>query len=238
MLGFIKEDTSVKVTTRILALAASLAVFGMSTLSTHAQNPPPAPQRGAPPPGPTPSPNGFRLDLIDGSRATYRVQEQLAGINFPNDASGSTNAVTGTIQIGPDGTINSAQSKLTVDLRTLKSDQDLRDNYLRTRVFDTEKFPMIEFVPRRLQGLTYPFPSGAGAQAGFQLVGDMTIKGVTKEVAWTVVATFVGDNVAGRAKTTLDFATFNLTKPTLARLLSVNDKIDLEVELRAKRTPL
>jgi len=229
----------VRVNTRIAVVAAVVTVFGMSTPWTHAQNAPPAPQRGAnPPPAPTPAPNGIRVDLGEGTRATYRVQEQLAGINFPSDASGSTNAVTGTVQIGPNGAINSAQSKLTVDLRTLKSDQDLRDNYLRTRVFDVEKFPTVEFVPRRLEGVTYPFPSGAGAQAGFQLVGDMTIRGVTKEVASTVVATFNGDNIAGRAKTTFDFAMFNLPKPTLARLLTVDDKINLEVELRAKRTPL
>jgi polyisoprenoid-binding protein YceI len=226
---------------RILALAAGLAVLGTSALPLQAQNPAPAaPQRGAapPPPAPTPAPNGLRLELVDGTRATYHVQEQLAGINFPSDAEGSTTAVTGAIHFGPDGALNPAQSKFTVDLRQLKSDQDLRDNYLRTRTFEVEKFPTLEFVPRRAQGLTYPFPSGAGAQAGFQLVGDMTIKGVTKEVTWTVVATFVGDNVAGRAKTTFDFAMFNLTKPTLARLLSVDDKINLDVELRAKRIPL
>jgi polyisoprenoid-binding protein YceI len=231
----------VKVDMRTLALAAGLALFSVAAFPVQAQNPATAaPQRGAnpPPPGPTPSPNGIRIDLVEGTRATYKVQEQLAGINFPSDAEGSTSAVTGAIQIGPDGAINAANSKLSVDLRQLKSDQDLRDNYLRVRVFDTEKFPTMEFVPRRAMGMTYPFPSGAGAQAGFQLVGDMTIKGVTKEVAWTVIATFVGDNIAGRAKTTFDFATFTLPKPTLARLLSVDDKINLDVELRAKRTPL
>jgi len=234
----------VNVYSRILAVAASLAL-GMSTLTTHAQNPP-APQSPAtpprpaapPPPAPTPAPNGVKLELVDGTKATYAVQEQLAGINFPSEASGTTNSVTGAIAVGPDGAIQSGQSKLTVDLRTFKSDQDLRDGYIRTRVFDTEKFPFAEFIPRRAQGLQYPFPSGAGAQAGFQLVGDMTIKGVTKEVIWSVVTTFSGDNVAGRAKTTFDFATFSLPKPQLARLLSVDDKINLNVEFRAKRIPL
>ena len=41
---------------------------------------------------------------------------------------------------------------------------------------------------------------------------------------------------AGRATTTVDFATFNMTKPSLARLLSVDDKIELEVEFRFKRS--
>jgi polyisoprenoid-binding protein YceI len=237
----------VKVYSRRLALALGLAVCASYVLPTAAQNPP-APQTtpaapgragGAPPPpAPSPAPNGLKLELVDGTKATYRVQEQLAGINFPSEAAGSTSAVSGAIAIGPDGNINSAQSKFTVDLRTFKSDQDLRDGYIRTRVFDTEKFPLAEFVPRRAQGLTYPFPSGAGAQAGFQLIGDMTIRGVTKELTWLVVTTFSGDNIGGRAKTTFDFATFALPKPQLARLLSVDDKINLDVEIRAKRIPL
>ena len=66
----------------------------------------------------------------------------------------------------------------------------------------------------------------------------MTLHGVTKEVTWNVVATFGNDRVAGRATTTLEFATFNLTKPSLARLMSVDDKIELEIEFRAKRSAM
>ena len=73
------------------------------------------------------------------------------------------------------------------------------------------------------------------AQAGFQLIGDMTLHGVTQEVTWNVVATFGNDSIAGRATTT-QFPTFKLTTPSLARLLSVDDKIELEIEFRCKRT--
>jgi hypothetical protein len=50
------------------------------------------------------------------------------------------------------------------------------------------------------------------------------------------VATFGNDLVGGRATTTLLFPAFNLTKPSLARLLSVDDKIELEIEFRCKRS--
>jgi polyisoprenoid-binding protein YceI len=76
------------------------------------------------------------------------------------------------------------------------------------------------------------------AQAGFQLIGDLTLHGVTKEVTWNVVATFGNETVGGRATTTLLFADFNMGKPTLARLLSVDDKINLEVEFRCKRSAM
>jgi hypothetical protein len=67
-------------------------------------------------------------------------------------------------------------------------------------------------------------------------VTDMTLHGVTKEVTWNVIVTFGNDAVNGRATTTTEFATFNIAKPQLARLLSVDDKIQLEIEFRSKRT--
>lgn len=195
-----------------------------------------APQPGGraqtPPPDPT---KPHKLEITTGTRARYKVQEQLAGINFPSDAVGTTEAITGTIVVNPDGSIASG-SKLTIDLRTLTSDQSMRDGYIQGRTLETEKYPMLEVVPKRAVGLPSPLPAGGGAQAGFQLVADMTLHGVTKETTWTVVATFANDAVNGRATTTVDFAGFNMAKPRLARLLSVDDKIQLEVEFRCKRT--
>jgi hypothetical protein len=103
---------------------------------------------------------------------------------------------------------------------------------------ETEKFPTLEFVPTRTAGLSMPLPSAPPAQAGFQLIGDMTLHGVTREVTWNVVATFANDGVAGRATTTLTFEMFKIAKPSLARLLSVDDTIDLEIEFRSRRTAL
>jgi len=175
-----------------------------------------------------------RLDITDGSTVSYRVQEQLAGVNFPTDAVGTTSSITGTLVIMPDGSINSGQSKLAIDLRNLKSDQDMRDGYVQKRTLETEKFPLAEFVPKKVQGLPSPLPTMG--QSGFQIVGDMTIHGTTSEVTWTGVATFIKDQVAGRATTNFTFATFGLTKPTLARLLSVDDKIQLELIFKFKRS--
>ena len=188
--------------------------------------------RGAPPPDPT---KAQKLEITTGTRARYRVQEQLAGINFPSEAVGTTDTITGAIIVNPDGSI-APDSKIVVDLRTLSSDQSLRDNYIQTRTFESAKFPMLEFAPRKAVGLPAPLPAGGQAQAGFQLIGDTTLHGVTKETTWNVVATFGAASVGGRATTTVDFAMFNMTKPTLARLLSVDEKIHLEIEFRCTRS--
>ena len=219
-------------------VAGVMAVLSWQDLRAGAQPPvgqPPAGGAGggraaAPAPDQT---KPAKLTLTTGSRARYKVREQLAGISFPSDAVGTTDSVTGVIVVNPDGSIGSA-SKITVDLKTLSSDQQRRDDYLQNRTFETAKFPNLEFVPKRLVGLSGPLP--VTGQAGFQLVGDMTLRGVTTEATWNVVATFGNDAVAGRGTTTVTFEMFKLTKPTLARLLSVEDKIELEIEFRCQRT--
>jgi polyisoprenoid-binding protein YceI len=213
-------------TERIAMVALALTV-GVGLADMLAQG-----RANVPPPDPT---KPHKLEITTGTRARYKVREQLAGISFPSDAVGTTEAVTGAIVVKPDGSIDAAQSKLIVDLKTLTSDQQMRDGYIQNRTLETAKFPTMEFVPKRAVGLPAPLPAGMQAQAGFQLIGDMTLHGVTKEATWNVVATFGNDLVGGRATTTIDFPTFNLTKPSLARIMSVEDKIELEIEFRCKR---
>ena len=218
-----------------LVLAGALLIGCASSLL--AQGPPAGgPPAGGPRQGPPPTPPtaGAHLEIMDGSYASYRVTEQLAGISFPNDAIGTTPTVAGTMVIAADGSI-APGSKLTIDLRNLKSDQDQRDGYVKNRTLEVEKFPYAEFVPTKIQGLPLMIPTQG--QTGFQLTGNMTIHGVTKEVTFQGIATFGRDStVAGRGKTSFSFGTFGLTKPTLARLISVEDKIDLEVVFRFKRS--
>ena len=208
-----------------LAVPEQTAAQGQPTAGAPAGG-----RRGGPPPDPT---KPHRLDVAAVTKARYKVREQFVGIDFPSDAVGSTEAITGLIIVNPDGSFD-PKSKLTVDLTTLSSDQSMRDGFIQGRTLETEKFPALELVPKRTTGLASPLP--ASQQAGFRLITDMTMHGVTKEVPWTVVSTFGNDAIAGRATTTVDFATFNMTKPSIGRLMSVDDKIELEVEFRFKRS--
>lgn len=199
-----------------------------------------APAAGAARPAPPPLPTfdttkPTKLDLTQAT-ARYRVKEQLVGVDFLNDAVGSTTAVTGTIVVMPDGKFG-PQSKLVVDLKSLSSDQELRDGYIRNRVLDTEKFPTLDFVPTA--GLTANVPSQPTAQAiGFKMTGNMTIKGVTKPVTWNIAGTLRGATVAGVATTSIKFSDFNLPKPAVPLLLSAEDTIGLEIEFRAARSAM
>jgi polyisoprenoid-binding protein YceI len=191
-------------------------VFLMAVVSSGIAQAPQGPKPGGPGqqqgPPPTPPTAGAHLEIMDGS-ASYQVTEQFVGINFPSDAVGASTTVAGTLVIAPDGSIPPG-SKLTIDLRNLKSDQEQRDNFIKTRTLETDKYPLAEF-----------------------LTGNLTVHGVTKEVTFQGIATFGRDStVAGRAKTSFTFATFGLTKPSIGRLMSVDDKIDLDLTFKFKRT--
>jgi polyisoprenoid-binding protein YceI len=211
-----------------------VSVLTLASVSMNAQNQGPGPGPGNQPPPPPPT-AGAKLEIADGSSATYRVTEQFVGVAFTNEAEGTTNLVSGTLTINADGTV-APGSKLTVDLRGLKSDQDQRDGFIQNRTLETAKFPNAEFVPTKVTGLDKMIPSTG--QAGISLIGDLTLHGVTREATFQGIATFNPRNnsVAGRAKTSLTFDEFGLTQPKIGRLASVDNKIDLELVYRFKRS--
>lgn len=185
-----------------------------------------------------------RIEMTAGTKARYRVGERLVGVSVTNDAVGSTEAVTGAIVLKADGSIDSTQSKIVVDMKSLSSDQAMRDMFLQMSVLQTSKFPTLEFVPTKAVGLPSPLPVGTKmpnstivipTPVGFQLTGNMTLHGVTKEVTWSIVATMGPEAIAGRGTAKITFAAFNMTKPVVPVLASAEDDINLELEFRAKR---
>lgn len=169
----------------------------------------------------------------EGNEARYLVREQLAGLEFPNDAIGRTSAVTGAIVFAADGSVDAAESRLEIDLTTLKSDEDRRDNYLRRNTLNVAENPTAVFVPTAVRGLPSPVP--ASGQATFELIGNLTVRGNTHPITWSATATFHDGMITGVAKTQFTFEEMGLTKPSLARLLSVADDIRLEYDFRLVR---
>ena len=174
-----------------------------------------------------PATDGLQLIVApDGNEVRYRVREQLVGVDLPNDAIGATKDVTGGISFDAKGNLVPASSKFTVNVGTLKSDKDRRDGYIRGRVLETTKFPTVELSPKSITGLTLPLPT-TGTKT-FQVIGDLTVHGVTKPTTWQVEAVFGGGKVSGTATTMFPFATFGLTQPRVPIVLSVADTIKLE----------
>ena len=174
-----------------------------------------------------PATDGLQLVVApDGNEVRYRIREQLAGFDLPNDAVGATSQVSGGITFDAKGNLVPASSKFVVNVATLTSDKDRRDGYVRGRLLTTSQFPTVELVPTALRGLTLPMPT-SGSKA-FQLVGDLTVRGVTKPTTWQVDAKFDDGRVNGTAATSFLFSDFGLTQPRVPVVLSVADTIRLE----------
>jgi polyisoprenoid-binding protein YceI len=163
-----------------------------------------------------------------GNEVRYRVREQLAGFDLPNDAIGKTAAVTGGITFDPKGAVVAAGSKFTVDVQGLTSDRSRRDGYVRARVLETAQYPTVTLAPTAVTGLPWPLPS-SGSRT-FQLTGDLTVHGTTHPTTWNVTATFNGSEVTGTAITGFTFGDFGLAQPHVPIVLSVADSIHLEYE--------
>jgi polyisoprenoid-binding protein YceI len=167
-----------------------------------------------------------------GNEARYRVQERLMGRDLDNDAVGVTGAVTGGIALDSAGRVIPGASRFTVDVSGLKTDNDRRDNYVRRRLLQTDSFPTVELRPTAVQGLpanTSLARPPAGPQT-LTLVGDLTVRGVTRPTTWQVTAEYKDGRVVGKAATRFTFAEFQMSQPRVPIVLSVSDTIRLEYD--------
>lgn len=165
-----------------------------------------------------------------GNEARYRVREQLARLDFPNDAVGVTNAVTGVLVLDARGHVVRGESRFEVDLGSIESDNARRDNYVRRNTLVTERYPTALFEPSSIEGLSVPLPKSG--ELSLRVHGDLTVHGVTRASVWAVTARADGDAYSGVAVTEFTFEEFGMSIPRVAAVLSVRNQIRLEYEFR------
>jgi polyisoprenoid-binding protein YceI len=157
--------------------------------------------------------------------AGYRVQEQLSGIGA-NTAVGRTQKVTGSMTIAG-STITDLS--VSVDMTSLQSDDDRRDNQLRSRGLETDRFPTATFK------LTQPIEVGTEPTQGQQIhvtaTGDLTLHGVTKGVQVPITAQWSGDRIEAIASLDVALADYQITPPTGFLVLSIADTGTVEMHL-------
>jgi polyisoprenoid-binding protein YceI len=153
-----------------LSLVLALAAVPLVAQNPPAQPPEPRaqPQRAPQPPL---GPIEWRIDP-NHSAANFSVRH-----NVVSTVRGQLGRITGTIQY--DGrNINSISADVSIDVKGINTQNTGRDDHLRTAdFFDVENHPDMTFTSRRVE---------PGANGGFKLVGDLTIRGTTKEVALDV----------------------------------------------------
>jgi polyisoprenoid-binding protein YceI len=225
-----------------VTFAGALAACGSSTSqpaaapTTPAAAVPTAPVAAAPTAAPAPSgaAGSARTFMIvpEQTEASYEVQEKFLNRELPNMALGKTNAVTGELQVSPEGKPSGKVTKISVDLRTLTSDQSRRDNRIRTQWLESEKYPFAEFTSTDVQGT--PDSYTEGQEVSFKLTGDMKIREVTKPVTFDVKGKLEGDTITGSATSKILMKDFGFDPPSIAGMLTVDDGVTVTINFTAK----
>jgi polyisoprenoid-binding protein YceI len=161
---------------RVVVLTLTALIGGVPL---GAQNPPAQPPAGAQPPAanqqrppqPPLGPNQWRIDG-NHSAANFSVRH-----NVVSTVRGQLGRISGTIEYdGKD--ISSVKADVSIDVNGINTGVQNRDNHLRSPdFFDVQNHPNLTFKSKRVE---------PGASGRFKLVGDLTIRGNTKEVALDV----------------------------------------------------
>ncbi len=163
------------------------------------------------------------------STASYVAQEELASVGA-NEVVGTTNAIIGSILFDDDG-MPLECSNFAVDMRTLVTDESRRDNYLRSNTLESDAFPFATFVVASVEGIDGGLAEGEATTV--QLLGDLTLHGVTQPVTWEAEFTRDGDALTGTATTTFVIEDYGMEKPIVGPVVAIGDEVVLNVEITA-----
>ena len=169
------------------------------------------------------------------STATYHVNETFVGQGL-STATGSTSAISGDIFINKSKPSASTIGTITVDISTLTSDRSQRDDAIRGNWLESKKYPTATFVAKRLEGLP-DTPYTDGQPLTFKIIGDLTVRTVTKEVTFDATGKIVGDLFTGTAHTTFNMTDFGFDPPSIFGVLKAENGVILDLAIQAKHTP-
>ncbi|MCW5858528.1 MAG: YceI family protein [Caldilineales bacterium] len=235
--------------TRLLLFTSLLLVVLLAACAPAATpTPAPAPAATAVPPAessPQPPDEGVALDVrtfrLDPARsqASYTAEEEFfneavgrlgKALGLAN-AVGVTNALQGEFAVSPFTPPQVVSGQFQVDISTLKSDDNRRDNRIRQRWLESSRYPSAAFVPTGIQD--FPADAAEGQPFSFKLAGDMTIRQVTKPVVFDVTATLQGNELTGVAQAELLMTDFGFEPPDMPGLLKVKDAVTVKLEFTA-----
>jgi polyisoprenoid-binding protein YceI len=160
----------------------------------------------------------------------YRVKEQLAFLNSPNEAVGRSSAVTGTMQVAGD-TVEAV--KIEADLTRLTSDEDRRDNAIRMRGLESERFPTATLeLLEPLQLATAPVQ---GQEVRGQGTGKLTVHGVTREVELDLRGVWSGSSIQVAGQLPVKMSDFQIEPPRFGPVVSIEDGLAVDFKLVFER---
>lgn len=175
----------------------------------------------------------FRI-IPEESLVEFYINEVLNGKE--NTVTGATNQIFGDIVLDMKNPAHTELGTLRINARTLATDDSRRDGVISRSILhsDTSQNEFIEFKPKKLDGL--PVEVTAGASFAFQITGDLTVAGVTREVAFNANLDSISENhLIGSAETKVFYTDFGLSIPSVPFVASVEKEVTLKVRVVATR---
>jgi polyisoprenoid-binding protein YceI len=171
--------------------------------------------------------------LPSSSQASFTIHEKHFGQS--TDVVGTTNQVSGEILVNKQDPAQSRLGQIRVDLSTLVTDNDLRNHALQGRILETgdaaNKYAT--FTATALKGM--PSTAAVGQTIHFQVIGNLTIHGVTHSATFDVTLTTQSTTaMKGQATTTVRYKDFNIAVPPVPSVSDVGDTTTLALTFTAQ----
>ena len=179
----------------------------------------------------TASPDGTWQVSEDGSSYVgYRVKEQLAFLNSPNEAVGRTKAVTGTMEVAGD-TVD--QVRIEADLTQLTSDESRRDNAIRQRGLESDQFPTATL--ELAEPIQLDATPAEGEDVHGQGKGRLTVHGVTRGVDLDLRGRWTGETIQVAGQLPVKMSDFQIEPPRLGPVVAIEDGLTVDLNLVFER---
>ena len=167
------------------------------------------------------------------TQLVYEVGETfLNQDNRFNLAVGVSTQVEGEVTVDPAAPQNSMIGTVTADISQFQSDNNRRDNAIRDRFLESSKFPIVTFVPTEVVGL--PGTYQEGQEIPLTIIGDLTIRDVTRPVTFEASVKLEGNELRGEATTKILMSEFNFGPINIAGILFTEDEAKVSLMLVAR----
>jgi polyisoprenoid-binding protein YceI len=157
----------------------------------------------------------------------FVIDEVLQGA--PKTVVGATDQVAGQIALDPSDLDSVQVGTILIDARTFATDSSQRDRAIQNMVLKTAQNEYISFTPTEVLGL--PDGANTGEAVPVQVIGDLTIDGVTHPATFNASLTpESADRLEGTASTTIRYADWGITIPRVPLVTGVADTVRLELD--------
>jgi polyisoprenoid-binding protein YceI len=164
------------------------------------------------------------------SVAGYRVREQLAFLQAPSDAVGRTSQISGSVTItGSADALSVSTATFTVDVKSLRSDQQMRDQRIEILGLESNRFPTATFVLSAPVAL--PSTAASGAQFSVSLTGALTLHGTRKTVTIPAQARLTGAEIEVAGSIAFPWGEFDMQAPNVGGFVTVDPTATMEFDL-------